>query len=289
MVVAGALFVDLIDDAAMFPPGDAPVPAAVAAHLDYRRSWFAPMIGPLVVRDTDLDRLGRAALAAGVSEIQSLAVSVINGGGVDGLRELAGRRVDGVRVVAVESALRETDDLAGEARRTVAAVDRLGGGVTLFVEFPFAPGWEGAVEAVRAAGVIGVAGKLRTGGPHPADTPSCNRLAERLRMLIGAGLPFKATAGLHHAVRAAGADPDHPRTHGFLNVLTAVQALLDGCSEADTASLLGAGGGQWLARLSAWDTAEVGRVRRMFRSFGCCGVGDPVRDLVALGLVREPA
>jgi hypothetical protein len=32
----------------------------------------------------------------------------------------------------------------------------------------------------------------------------------------------------------------------------------------------------------------VARVRRRFRSFGCCGVLDPVNDLVTLGLVEEP-
>ena len=43
------------------------------------------------------------------------------------------------------------------------------------------------------------------------------------------------------------------------------------------------------AAVGALSDATAARVRRRFRSFGCCGVLDPVRDLVALGLVEEPA
>ena len=56
-----ALFVGLVDDAAMFPPGSAGVVEALTAHREYRRSWFAPLVGPLVVSDQKLAELGRAA------------------------------------------------------------------------------------------------------------------------------------------------------------------------------------------------------------------------------------
>ena len=56
-----SLFSALIDDAAMFPPGDAPADRAVAEHLGYRQAWFAPLIGPLVVPDTALAEVGRPA------------------------------------------------------------------------------------------------------------------------------------------------------------------------------------------------------------------------------------
>ena len=44
----------LVDDAAVFPPGDAPLPDAVAAYAARRDEWYADLVGPLVVRDTDL-------------------------------------------------------------------------------------------------------------------------------------------------------------------------------------------------------------------------------------------
>ena len=57
-------------------------------------------------------------------------------------------------------------------------------------------------------------------------------------MLVEADLPFKATAGLHHAQPTPGADPDRPVQHGFLNLLVAVEALVDGASVADAADVL---------------------------------------------------
>ena len=104
-------------------------------------------------------------------------------------------------------------------------------------------------------------------------------------MLVEADLPFKATAGLHHAQPTAGPDPDRPVQHGFLNLLAAVEALVEGASVAEAADALRLTDP---ARVSGWDEATAARVRRRFRSFGCCGVLDPVHDLVALGLVAEP-
>ncbi len=268
----------LIDDAAMFPPGNAHAVAAVDAHRDYRQAWYADLIGPLVVADQKLAEVGRAA--GGGAE--PLAVSVINTGGAGGLVSLAHREVPGVRVVAVESALRDLDDLAGSAARVASAAAELDEDVRVFVEIPYAPGWERAVAEVEAAGLFG---KIRTGSPDNSGTPSYAQLAEQLRMLVEADLPFKATAGLHHAQPTVGSDPDQPVQHGFVNLLVAVEALVEGASAAEAADLLRTSDA---AQVSSWTDETVTRVRRRFRSFGCCGVLDPVNDLVTLGLVEEP-
>src|SRR4051794_14150060 len=245
-----ALFVGLVDDAAMFPPGSAEVPQALAAHREYRRSWFASMVGPLVVSDQKLAQLGRAVQRYDDPSDQSgqpdqsgpgtedVDVSVVNTSGAGGLVSLAGRRLTGLRLRAVESALRDVDDLAGEASRVVAAARELDATVQVFVELPYAQGWERAVEVVEAAGL---SGKLRTGGPGPDDTPSTAQLVRRLRVLVEADLPFKATAGLHHAWPTPGPEPDRPRQHGFLSLLAAVDALVEGASEAEAAELLAGG------------------------------------------------
>jgi hypothetical protein len=266
----------LVDDAAMFPPGNAPVVEAVRAHLEHRQAWYADLVGPLVVPDTALRQ------AQGASAEAEIAVSVINTGGAGGLVSLADRDVPGVRVVAVESALRDLDDLAGNAARVAAAAGELDESVLVFVEIPYAPGWERAVEEVEGAGLLG---KIRTGSPDNSGTPSYVQLAEQLRVLVEADLPFKATAGLHHAQPTPGAGPDRPLQHGFVNLLIAVEALVEGASSAEVADLLRTGDA---ASVSAWTDETVARVRRRFRSFGCCGVLDPVNDLVTLGLVEEP-
>ena len=268
----------LIDDAAMFPPGHAPADEAVRRHREHREAWYAPMIGPLVVPDQQLLAVGRA----GKAQTQgALDVSVINTGGAGGLLSLAKRDVPGVRVVAVESALRDLDDLAGNAARVAVAAGELDEAVLVFVEIPYAPGWEDAVAEVEAAGLLG---KIRTGSPDNSGTPSYAQLAEQLSLLVEADLPFKATAGLHHAQPTPGTGPERPVQHGFVNLLAAVAALVEGASAAGATDVLRATDA---ASVSAWTEETVGRVRRRFRSFGCCGVLDPVTDLVTLGLVRE--
>jgi hypothetical protein len=223
--------------------------------------------------------VGRAAEQAQ----QVLAVSVINTSGAGGLLSLAGRAILGVEVVAVESALRDLDDLAGNAARVVSAAADLDEEVRVFVEIPYAPGWERAVAEVEAAGLFG---KIRTGSPDNSGTPTYAQLAEQLSVLVEADLAFKATAGLHHAQPTPGSDPDQPVQHGFLNLLSAVDALVEGAPVLEAAEVLRNADP---ALIGGWDEQTVARVRRRFQSFGCCGVLDPVDDLVALGLVEEPA
>jgi hypothetical protein len=105
-------------------------------------------------------------------------------------------------------------------------------------------------------------------------------------VLVEADLPFKATAGLHHAQPTPGTDPDRPTQHGFLNLLAAVDALVEGASVPEAAEVLRDADP---TRIGGWNEQTVARVRRRFRSFGCCGVLDPVGNLVALGLVEKPA
>jgi hypothetical protein len=130
------MFERLVDDAAMFPPGNAEVVAAVLAHDAYRQSWFSPLIGPLVVADRRLAEAGRAARSAQQTNADEgdLAVSVVNTSGAGGITSLAGREVPGVHIVAVESALRDLDDLAGNAARVVAAAMELDEAIQIFVE-----------------------------------------------------------------------------------------------------------------------------------------------------------
>ena len=64
-----ALFAGLIDDAAVFPPGSASVPEAVRRHREHRSAWYDPLIGPLVVPDTELAQVSRAATDAAAREL----------------------------------------------------------------------------------------------------------------------------------------------------------------------------------------------------------------------------
>jgi hypothetical protein len=43
-----ALFTGLVDDAALFPPGNAPMPQAIAEHLVHRQAAYGDLVGPFV-------------------------------------------------------------------------------------------------------------------------------------------------------------------------------------------------------------------------------------------------
>ena len=98
-----------------------------------------------------------------------------------------------------------------------------------------------------------------------------------------ADVPFKLTAGLHHAVAA-------PGRHGFVNVLAALHAALDGRPVEDVARVLALRDGERLAALlGAFSRDESRRVRQLFVSFGTCSITEPLDDLVALGLLSGDA
>ncbi|MFC6342860.1 hypothetical protein ACFP8W_12805, partial [Nocardioides hankookensis] len=56
----------LVDDAAIFPPGDAPLHQASAAHAERRHAPYADLVGTFVARDTDIPLLRGTPLALSV-------------------------------------------------------------------------------------------------------------------------------------------------------------------------------------------------------------------------------
>jgi hypothetical protein len=119
--------------------------------------------------------------------------------------------------------------------------------------------------------------KVRCGG---AVTPSVGELARFIRTCRERGVPFKATAGLHHAVRSG-------EEHGFLNLLAAVvfgnedEAL----AEEDAAAFgLDAESFRW--RDSEAGLEELAEARReRLHAIGSCSFFEPVGELEALGML----
>ena len=265
---------DLVDDAAIFPPGDAPIHEATAAHTARAEEWYAPLVGSFVLKDTDVP------LVRGFGA--PLAVVVTGGAGQVAGPVGAAQRI-GLSVAAIEIALRDPEDLAGNVRRVVAAVDQARGEGTLdddvavFVEIPgpATPAWLAAADEVAAAGHRL---KLRLGHVDHDLIPDSGTVAAWIDGALDRETPFKGTAGLHRAVRH---DPEGGGAHGFLNVMAATQALWDGGSVADATEALEQRDGATLA------ATDLSSARRWFTSFGSCSVTEPLDDLIALGLIRD--
>jgi hypothetical protein len=121
----------------------------------------------------------------------------------------------------------------------------------------------------------GARAKIRCG----PDPPPIDELAAAIRALRQHSVPFKATAGLHHAVRQDGA-------HGFLNLLAAA---IFGDEEAalgeDDAETFRVDGESFAWRDRTASTVEVERGRELFVAFGSCSFSEPVEELHALGFL----
>lgn len=260
----------LIDDAAIFPPGNAELGQAVLDHERHRGGAYAEIVGPLLVRDVDVVRLPAGRLAIGV-----IATA-------DGDLE---RALSHAGVVAVEIPV-SGDDLPLAVKQIVTRLAVAPDGVTVSVELPR----PGAVTAswIAAADEIGAAGfqvKLRTGGVVASAHPDEDELAALLEPLVARRHRVKLTAGLHRAVRNTQAGTGFEQ-HGFLNVLVAVHRLLDGGSASAAADVLRDRDGRALAdTVLAWSAEESAAVRETFRGFGSCSIAEPYADLVELGVM----
>jgi len=149
------------------------------------------------------------------------------------------------------------------------------------------------LDEVKRAGAFA---KLRTGGVKPEAIPAVADVAAFIVACADRRLPFKATAGLHHPVRASHAltyEPGAPQggMHGFLNVFLAAAFAWHGdrdlepvLAETDPAAFRFDDRAGWRDR--SLDAARGREARRQFaHSFGSCSFDEPVRDLEALGLL----
>lgn len=278
-------FAGLLDDAAVFPPGNSSIHAAIAAHIERRESGRSTMIGPLVLGlqhvpllSPTLDRLiDLQDVLAATPLLVSVVVPDLVG------MQSAADLVDGdarCRMVSIEIPVTgpsKVESLLGQ-------VGSLSGrDPVLYVE----PGWDSVVDSIGLLSGSNARLKLRTGGMSESAFPDPMAVSRAIATATGTGVPFKATAGLHNAVRHR--DPvtgfEH---HGFLNILVAVAAAAG--TEGDPLACLLERDGRTLAgRLSGLGRDGLMEVRQWFVSFGTCDVVEPQRDLARLGLLPSEA
>lgn len=272
------LFAALVDDAGLFPPARLPMPAALARH-----HADAAAAHPVLTHRFLCPASRIAELRHHLGADATLRLGLIADTGFAGLPVALHdvRADDRLGLETVEVALPATDD-ARQVRHHVASLADLG--TPAFVELPRAHGWRDALDVVAADGH---AAKIRCGGVRADLFPTAAELAAFVRGVVAAGVPCKATAGLHHAVRYR--DPvtgfDH---HGFVNLLLAVCRAVerpDGPSSRiedvlvldDPAAVAAA------ARDVAPATAAA--ARRTLIAYGSCSTSEPIEDLHALDLL----
>lgn len=292
---ARALLTGLVDYAGLFPPAALALPDAVAEHARALGSPQAWLLGRFVVpaaRLAELARLEDGLPAAATPRPWRLTTLL----GPDTAAE-----IEWVAAFNAAQAGRAVADCVELKAQTPAEADAalaaLPAGLTAYVELLPGGDLDTLLPVLRARGAHA---KLRSGGLTPEAIPSASEVARFLAACARAGVAWKATAGLHHAVRGehalAGA-PGSPRApmHGFLNLFAAAAFARAGASadelqsvllETDpTAFSLSDEALAW--RYLGVSAAALAQTRAGFAlSFGSCSIEEPVADLRALGVIE---
>jgi hypothetical protein len=278
---APGLFRGLFDDASLFPPAELAMAAAVAGHLRHQAAWYHAMSGPFVCPDAKITGLSAALTASAIAELD-LALTVPGGWASLDVAVDAVFADPRLRLRAIEVPIGPAGGVAA-VNEVTSALDRTPlAGATAYVEIP--PD-QLTGDSLHALADHGYRAKLRTGGVTAPAFPAEWVLARSLAELTGRRLPFKCTAGLHHAVRQHAADTGFEH-HGFLNVLLALAAALDDATDDQIAAVLADTSPSRVATAAArLDDDGAAAVRELFTSFGTCSTDEPVSDLVTLGLV----
>ncbi|CAM3285648.1 hypothetical protein [Stackebrandtia soli] len=265
----GPLFTGFIDDAAVFPPGNAPLGTAVERHRQHRDAWYAPLVGPLLLPASAL-----TALTAHLQDDEHLTIGVIADTGPDGAADAIADLPGTIAVNQIEA--RAGHDTAIHALARVAADT----GIHCYAEIPLGTGLPATLDLL---GALDLRPKFRTGGLTADLFPTPAALADAITACVRAGLDFKLTAGLHHVLRHT--DPSTGFTHhGFGNILAATALAASGAEPPEVARLL--------------EITESDPIRYSLRGmlahprphwigFGSCSIAEPLDDLIEWSLVDK--
>jgi hypothetical protein len=254
------MFEGFLDDAAVFPPGNASLRDALPAHREHHGAWYQHMVGPFVF---PVARLGE--LTHGGHDLDGVVLSLTTPEA-----SLSEALTAAVPVAAVEVVP------ADDVRDLIARLDgELPGNVIGYIEVPRGDRRDSALGAIAGTRYRA---KFRTGGTTPRAHPGERELAESLRAAVTMNIPFKCTAGLHHAVRHTDGELEQ---HGFLNVLRATDAARNGADVEEMTAILA---DREPPLQLDWDA--IAAAGTSFVCFGTCSVTDPIGDLVALGLIN---
>ncbi len=302
----------IIDYAGLYPPASLPLEEAFRNFVRYQNDPEVWMLARFVIpaqRFTELSQLAAqvfpskgvlsfSALGRGGNSAQeffkNLALDILD---INTFRETHGSSVlvDMFETAVPASELNDpsrSDELVTKAAN-ILHKERL----MPFFEASFGDGWEG-----RAQTLIGslqklnnVGFKLRTGGVEAEKFPSPEQVAWAIAVARDAGVPIKATAGLHHPMRHHD-ESVKTKMHGFLNVFGAgVLAYVNGLGSQDVRAILededpvnfkfDETGFRWKSFAANNDQITDARKKGLL-SFGSCSFDEPREDLRALGLLR---
>ncbi len=281
----------IVDYAGLFPPAQLDMQQAAQNYAQYLQHPQRFMLARFVVPVGRLDELAESTLGFDFAEPWPLSVLIgddltADFGTLAAFNERYPDRFAGTMI----------EVKADSAERIAKIATSTPMGTTAYVEIPYVEDPDPLIATIREHRL---SAKARTGGVTAAAFPTAEDLSRFVLTCYRHDAPFKATAGLHHPVRAEHGytyEPDTERgmMHGFLNVFLAAAFCYNGLTREDAPELLlesdpdvfvtDENGIAW--RHYRVTTKEIEKVRRrLARSFGSCSFTEPADDLSTLGWI----
>ena len=292
-----ALLRGLVDYAGLFPPASEDMRPALENYASYFDGPDRRALGRFIVpvsRLAELERAGADLMPRGKRAVP-WRLSVLVAEDVRAASEemqrfnqahSAGSK-NGHAVVDVVEMKATTHGEIEHQRRDLSP------SFTAYFEIPLS----GEVDTLVAAiARVGASAKMRTGGVTAQSFPPAQSIVDFMLACQRNGVPFKATAGLHHPVRGEyrltyDADAPRGRMYGFLNVFFAAVLLYSGDSEDTALAVLEETDPsaftfeddaiQWRDKrvtTDQWAAARSG----FAIAFGSCSFREPVDELAVL-------
>jgi hypothetical protein len=299
MNAIGNLLAAGIDYAGLFPPAGLDMSSAVRNYADYRTGTDAWALGRFVVPASRLGEFEREAEQhiRRLSSNRPWQLSVLAGADLESdLQAVTGlhqRRSEPYSVAA------DTFEAKASSKRSIEDVMRaLPDTLQAYIEIPIN---RDPYPLLTTIAGLGGRAKVRTGGVTEDAFPSTGDLLRFIRGCVQAGIPFKATAGLHHPLRAEYRltyAPDSPSAtmFGFLNLFLTTAFIRSGMEDHNAARLLEERSPEtfqvtrdeigWRGYMLHGEALRASRKEGMI-SFGSCSFTEPLSELEAMHLLPD--
>jgi hypothetical protein len=290
----------IIDYAGLFPPAELDMRSAVRNYSEYRAGADRDLLGRFVIPSSRLGEFAdasRGMLERGAGSVPWCLSVLLGDDLAEARRAMLGFTSTHMTTSDAGHALCDAVEIrAIDEQQMIDAVKAFPRPLHQFFEISLEPGFEGMLEVV---GARRASAKIRTGGVTHDAFPSSETIVRFVAACNELGLPFKATAGLHHPLCGSYPltyTPLAPRAtmYGYINLFLASALIRKGIAEGEARAILEDGsadsfsfhesGVSWRGNELNRDDLRMTR-SRLFLSFGSCSFREPVDEARALGLI----